>query len=136
EATLPSSAVPSAAAVAVTPLSGVPSTTQIKTNILNQKIRALNSQIQIAQRCIAYASRSNVLFDAAGNRNPVPSTDIVNCTRTLQALQRQLASLKTQTTAVAQDVQREALFLQGQQKAAKAKSSPLQQKLQHLPGNF
>ncbi|MGO9571843.1 MAG: hypothetical protein ACLP5H_30315 [Desulfomonilaceae bacterium] len=116
EATLPSSSLPSAAAVAVTPLSGVPSTTQIKSNILKQKIRALNSQIQIAQTCISEASRSNVLFDAAGNRNPVPSTDIVNCSRTLEALLRQLASLNGQTTAVAQDAQREAAFLQTQQK--------------------
>jgi len=116
QATLPSTAQPSAAAVAVTPLSGVPSTTQIKSNILKQKIRALNSQIQVAKRCIADASRTNVLFDAAGNRNIVPSTDIVNCSRTLEALLRQLASLNGQTTAVAQDAQREAAFLQTQQK--------------------
>ena len=116
QATIPSSAVPSAKAVAVTPLSGVPSTTQIKSNILKQKIRALNSQIQVAKNCISYASRSNVLFDAAGNRNIVPSTDIVNCSRTLEALLRQLASLNGQTTAVAQDAQREAAFLQTQQK--------------------
>jgi hypothetical protein len=126
------SATPSAAAVAVTPLSGAPSTIQIKKNILSQKIRALNSQIQVAKRCIADASKTNVLFDAAGNRNIVPSTDIVNCSRTLEALVRQLASLNGQTTALAQDAQVQAAFLQTQQKQKTSQANATQQKKRRL----
>ena len=68
------------AATPVVPSTGRPSTIQIRQNILNQKRRALNSQVQVAQRCIANASRPEVLRDPEGNVNIVPSTDIVNCT--------------------------------------------------------
>jgi hypothetical protein len=98
------------------PSSGTPSSIQIKQNFLNQQIRAVNSQIVVAQRCIANASRPEVLRDPQGNVNIVPSQDITNCSRTLAALQRQLAGLSKQVAKLAQDAQAQAAFLQAKQK--------------------
>lgn len=114
---MPATAAPSAAATAVAPLSGTPSTIQIKQNFLSQQLRAVNSQIKVAEQCIANASRPEVLRDPEGNVNIVPSIDITNCTRTLQALLRQLASLNNQANRLAQDAQVAAQALQAQQKA-------------------
>ena len=110
-------------ATPVVPSTGRPSSIQIRQNILNQKRRALNSQIQVAQRCIANASRPEVLRDPQGNVNIVPSTDIVNCTRTLEALDRQLAGLAREATSLAQDAQVEAAAFQAKQKQLQAQKS-------------
>ncbi len=115
------------AATPVVPSTGRPSTIQIRQNILNQKRRALNSQVQVAQRCIANASRPEVLRDPEGNVNIVPSTDIVNCTRTLEALLRQLDGLTRETQQLAQDAQVEAATLQRQQQQLQAQKNTTQQ---------
>jgi hypothetical protein len=110
------------------PTSGTPSTIQIKRNFLNQQIRAVNSQIQVAQRCIVNASRSQVLRDPQGNINLVPSQDIVNCSRTLAALQRQLASLSKQAAKLAQDAQVQAAALQARQKQLQSQKQSSQRR--------
>ncbi|MGO9571420.1 MAG: hypothetical protein ACLP5H_28180 [Desulfomonilaceae bacterium] len=117
----------SASATPEVPSSGRPSSVQIQQNILNQKRRALNSQIDVAQRCIANASRPEVLRDPEGNVNIVPSTDIVNCTRTLEALLRQLDGLGREAQRLAQDAQVEAAALQRLQKQLQAQKSSVQQ---------
>ncbi len=108
------------AATPVVPSTGTPSSVQIRQNILNQKRRALNSQIDVAQRCIKNASRPEVLRDPEGNVNIVPSTDIVNCTRTLEALLRQLDGLAREAQQLAQDAQVVATNLQKKQKQIQA----------------
>jgi hypothetical protein len=125
-----------ATATPTVPSSGAPSSIQIKQNFLNQQIRAVNSQIQVAQRCIANASRPEVLRDPQGNVNIVPSQDITNCSRTLSALQRQLASLSRQVAKLAQDAQVQAAFLQAKQKQQQAqKSSSSQRRRFAIKGN-
>lgn len=117
-----------ATATAVSPSSGRPSTIQIRQNILNQKRRALNSQVEVAQRCITNASQPTVLRDPQGNVNIVPSTDIVNCTRTLEALLRQLASLARESERLAQDAQAQAAALQRKQKQTQQRAAELRRK--------
>lgn len=119
-------AQPGATATPVSPSTGRPSTIQIRENILNQKRRALNSQIQVAERCIANASRPQVLRDPQGNVNIVPSTDIVNCTRTLKALERQLAGLAREAQQLAQDAQVAAAAFQARQKQLEAQKKATQ----------
>lgn len=120
------------AATPVVPSTGRPSTIQIRQNILNQKSRALNSQIQVAETCIKNASRPEVLRDPQGNVNIVPSTDIVNCTRTLEALLRQLDGLTREAQRLAQDAQLEAATLQSQQKQLQAQKNSTQQQRRRL----
>jgi hypothetical protein len=110
----------SAAATPMVPSSGRPSSIQIKQNVLNQKRRALNSQIEVAQRCIKNASQAQTLRDPEGNLNIVPKTDLVNCTRTLEALLRQLDGLAREAGTLAQDAQVGASALQRKQKLIQA----------------
>lgn len=117
------------AATPVVPSTGRPSTIQIRQNTLNQKLRAVNSQIQIAQRCIANASRPEVLRDPQGNVNIVPSTDIVNCTRTLEALLRQLDGLNREAQQLSQDAQVAAAAFQRQQKLLQTQKKATQRRL-------
>ncbi len=117
-----------AKATPVVPSTGRPSTIQIKQNTLNMKRRALNSQIQVAQTCIKNASRAQTLRDPQGNVNIVPATDLVNCTRTLEALLRQLAGLGREADSLAQDAQAVASTLQQKQKQLQAQKSPTQRR--------
>jgi hypothetical protein len=105
-----------ATATPTVPSIGRPSSIQIKQNILNQKRRALNSQIEVAQRCIRNASQPQTLRDPEGNVNIVPKTDIVNCTRTLEALLRQLDGLAREAQQLSMDAQATASALQRKQK--------------------
>jgi hypothetical protein len=108
------------AATPVVPSTGTPSSVQIRQNILNQKRRALNSQIEVAQRCIKNASQPQTLRDPEGNVNIVPKTDLVNCTRTLEALLRQLDGLAREAQQLSQDAQATASALQRKQKQTQA----------------
>ncbi len=110
----------SATATPTVPSVGRPSSIQIRQNILNQKRRALNSQIEVAQRCIRNASQPQTLRDPEGNLNIVPKTDIVNCTRTLEALLRQLDGLAREAQQLSQDAQATASALQRKQKQTQA----------------
>jgi hypothetical protein len=112
-----------AAATPTVPSIGRPSTIQIRQNILNQKRRALNSQIEVAQRCIRNASQPQTLRDPEGNVNIVPKTDIVNCTRTLEALLRQLDGLAREAQQLSQDAQVVAANLQKKQKQSQAQKN-------------
>ena len=110
----------SATATPTVPSFGRPSSIQIRENILNQKRRALNSQIEVAQRCIQNASQPQTLRDPEGNVNIVPKTDIVNCSRTLEALLRQLDGLAREAQQLSQDAQATASALQRKQKQTQA----------------
>ena len=121
-------AAPSAAATPAVPSTGTPSGFQIKQHFLIQKIAAVESQIQVAQRCIANASRPEVLRDPEGNVNLVPSQDITNCGRTLLALERQLVSLTSQANRLAQDAQVQTAIAQSRLRFQQAQQS-FQQRL-------
>jgi hypothetical protein len=101
-----------ARATPVASTSGRPSTFQIESNILEQQAARLQSQITIAQRCIAEASQPIVLRDPQGNVNIVPQTDVVNCTRRLVELQRQLVQLQRKSEQLSRDAQAAAITLQ------------------------
>ena len=118
-----------ATATPTVPSVGRPSSIQIRQNILNQKRRALNSQIEVAQRCIRNASQPQTLRDPEGNLNIVPKTDIVNCTRTLEALLRQLDGLAREAQQLAQNAQATASSLQKKQKQLQAQKNSAQRQL-------
>ena len=119
----------SATATPMVPSVGRPSSIQIRQNILNQKRRALNSQIEVAQRCIQNASQPQTLRDPEGNVNIVPKTDIVNCSRTLEALLRQLDGLAREAQQLAQNAQAEASVLQRKQQQIQAQRNSAQRQL-------
>jgi hypothetical protein len=119
----------SATATPTVPSVGRPSSIQIRQNILNQKRRALNSQIEVAQRCIQNASQPQTLRDPEGNVNIVPKTDLVNCTRTLEALLRQLDGLAREAQQLAQNAQATASSLQRRQKQLQAQKNSAQRQL-------
>jgi hypothetical protein len=122
----------SAAATPTVPSFGRPSSIQIRQNILNQKRRALNSQIEVAQRCIKNASDPQTLRDPEGNVNIVPKTDIVNCARTLEALLRQLDGLAREAQQLAQNAQAEASTLQRRQKQLEVQRNSAQRQLRGI----
>jgi hypothetical protein len=122
----------SATATPTFPSFGRPSSIQIRENILNQKRRALNSQIEVAQRCIKNASQPQTLRDPEGNVNIVPKTDLVNCARTLEALLRQLDGLAREAQQLAQNAQAEASALQRRRKQTQAQRNSAQRQLRGL----
>jgi hypothetical protein len=61
--------------------------------------------VTVAQRCIKNNTLSEVLRDPEGNRRVVPSTDAINCLRTLNALNRQLVANQQAINNLNQDVQ-------------------------------
>jgi len=79
-----------ASASPVSPSTASASTLTIRGNILAMKQADIQRQIKEAELCIKNASNPTILRDPQGNINRVPSTDLVNCTRTLARLQRQL----------------------------------------------
>jgi len=83
----------SASATPVSPSTGRASTLTIRANILEMKRSDIERQIVEAELCIQNASNPTILRDPQGNINRVPSTDLVNCTRALAQLQRQLQAV-------------------------------------------
>ena len=122
----------SATATPTVPSVGRPSSIQIRQNILNQKRRALNSQIEVARRCIKNASDPQTLRDPEGNLNIVPKTDLVNCARTLEALLRQLDGLAREAQQLAQNAQAEASALQRKQKQLQVQRNSAQRQLRGI----
>ncbi len=83
--------------------SGRPSSFQIKENILTQKSAILQGQLREVKRCITDASLPQTLRDPQGNINRVPQTDLVDCTRKLNQLQRQFQALARQGSQLAEE---------------------------------
>jgi len=95
----------SAAATPITRAPGGPSSIELKRNWLLQQQATLNQSITVAKACIKNNTMTQVLRDPEGNIRSVPSTDIVNCTRTLNALLNRLASNQRAINNLAQDSQ-------------------------------
>jgi hypothetical protein len=95
----------SAAATPITSVPGGPSSIELKRNWLLQQQATLNQSITVAKACIKNNSMSVVLRDPQGNIRSVPSTDIVNCTRTLNALLIRLAANQRAINNLSQDSQ-------------------------------
>ncbi|MHB8203844.1 MAG: hypothetical protein ACYDHG_09095 [Desulfomonilaceae bacterium] len=123
----PLPSVPSASATPVNRTSASPSPTAIKQNMLLLQQASLNQAITVAKACIKNATLPQVLRDPQGNVNTVPSTDLINCTRTLTALLDQLAANQKALTNLSQDAQMEAARIVAQTNQLK-----LQQRLQIL----
>jgi hypothetical protein len=108
----------SAQAREVSASSGTPSSFRIRANILAQKQAAIEAQIEVAQRCIKNASLPTVLRDPEGNVRVVPQTDIVDCKRTLNSLQRRLVSLGRESERLSRDAEAAAFRLERLQQQA------------------
>jgi hypothetical protein len=103
-----------ATATPVTASSGRPSTLQVKQQILTLQQKQLQSALADIQRCLVQASEPTTLRDPQGNFNLVPQTDLVNCTRELRTLQRQITALARAASQLGSDAQAKAAFLQRQ----------------------
>jgi hypothetical protein len=95
----------SAAATPITSVPGGPSSIELKRNWLLLQQATLNQAITVAKACIKNNTMTQVLRDPEGNIRSVPSTDIVNCTRTLNALLNRLAANQRAINNLAQDSQ-------------------------------
>lgn len=122
-------AASSAGAKAVSIPAAGPSSIQIRQNILAQKAAALQGEAKELQRCITNASQLQTLRDPVGNINIVPQTDLNNCTRRLQDLQRRQDRLTRELAALAQATQPLAAAAE-----TAARQADLQRKLQALSG--
>lgn len=112
----------SASATEITVTSSTPSSYRIQANILAQKKAAIQAQIDIAQRCITTNSNSIISRDSDGNTRTVPKTDVTICTRRLNDLKRQLASLTRQSARLISDASAASIRLQSQQQRTAASS--------------
>lgn len=119
-----------AKARAVSVSTGRPSSFAIQANILAQKQAQIEQQIEVAQRCIRNSSLPTVLRDPEGNVRVVPQTDIVNCTRTLNSLLRQLESLARQADKLEKDAEAAAFALERRQRQAEAQARILRKSSQ------
>ncbi len=95
----------SAAATPITSVPSGPSSIELKRNWLLQQQATLNQSITVAKACIKNNSMSVVLRDPQGNIRIVPSTDVVNCNRTLNALLNRLAANQRAINNLSQDSQ-------------------------------
>lgn len=95
----------SAAATPITSVPGGPSSIELKRNWLLQQQATLNQSITVAKACIKNNTMTQVLRDPEGNIRSVPSTDIVNCNRTLNALLNRLAANQRAINNLSQDSQ-------------------------------
>jgi hypothetical protein len=85
--------------------SGQPSALEIQENALNMQLAQIEGDLREVKRCISNASNPQVLRDFNGNINRVPQVDLVDCSRRLKQLERQLAGLKRQATSLSLDAQ-------------------------------
>ncbi len=93
----------SASAKASSPSVGTPSTFTIKQHFLAQQQARIQGEIREVRRCIANASNTQVVRDPEGNLNRVPQVDLIDCSRRLQQLTRQLQILTRSADRVSQD---------------------------------
>jgi hypothetical protein len=82
-----------------------PSSLLVQRNTLAQQKASILQAIAEAQTCIKNNSNPQILRDQQGNVRSVPSTDLANCIRTLNALKRQLVSNLQATDNLNQDAQ-------------------------------
>jgi hypothetical protein len=101
--TVRAQAASSASAKIASPSVGTPSTFTIKQHFLAQQQARIQGQIREAQRCVANASNTQVVRDPEGNINRVPQVDLIDCSRRLQQLTRQLAILVRSANALTRD---------------------------------
>jgi hypothetical protein len=97
----------SATATQVPRATGRPSSVDIKKNMLLQQQASITQSITVAKTCIKNNSMTQVLRDPDGIIRIVPSTDLVNCTRTLNQLLNLLASNQKALNNLSQDSQLE-----------------------------
>ena len=95
----------SAAAKTTSRSSSTPSTYAVKQHFIAQQQARIQGEIREAKRCIANASNTQVVRDPEGNINRVPQVDLIDCSRRLQQLTRQLATLERSATALARDAE-------------------------------
>jgi len=103
-----------ASATPVSPSTGRASSIAVRENILAMQRANIERQIDEATRCIQDASNATILRDPEGNINRVPQTDLVNCSRRLAQLQRQLEGVARQATQLSLDAGFRAARLQRQ----------------------
>jgi hypothetical protein len=104
--------VTSASARPVSPSTGRPTSLAIRENILEMKRADIERQIEEAARCIQDASNPTILRDPEGNINRVPQTDLVNCSRRLAQLQRQLQAVAREANQLAVNAEFEGAQIQ------------------------
>ncbi|MEW6141445.1 MAG: hypothetical protein AB1733_24750 [Thermodesulfobacteriota bacterium] len=102
----------SASAREVTSSTGRPSSIQVRQQFFSQQQALLLGQLQEIERCLRTSQLNVVLYDPQGNINRVPQTDLVDCGRQLQRVQRQLQSLARRAEQLNQDAQALALALE------------------------
>jgi hypothetical protein len=103
-----------ATATPVTAGSSRPSAIQVKQQILVMQQKQLQTALNEIQRCIKQASEPTTLRDPQGNFNLVPQTDLVNCTRGLATIQRQVAALTRTASQLGSDARAQGIRLQRQ----------------------
>ncbi len=110
-----------------------PSSLLVQRNTLAQQKASILQAIAEAQKCIKNNSNPQILRDQQGNVRSVPSTDVANCIRTLNALKRQLVSNLQAADNLNQDAQLDSI------RAARIKKkADYARKLKRLsmPGNY
>jgi hypothetical protein len=103
----------SASAKAAAPSTGAPSAFTIKQHFMAQQQARIQGQIREAQRCIANASNTQVVRDPEGNINRVPQVDLIDCSRRLQQLTRQLEILVRSADQLSRDAEVAAMRMEG-----------------------
>ncbi|MGC8658579.1 MAG: hypothetical protein ACP5U1_05845 [Desulfomonilaceae bacterium] len=110
-----------------------PSSFEIRKNALAQERASILQAISEAQACVQNNSNPQILRDQQGNVRSVPSADVANCKRTLNALKRQLVSNLQAADNLDQDVQLDSI------RAARIKKkADYARRLKRLsmPGNY
>jgi len=121
----------SATATQISKIPGSPNSIEIKQNMLLQQQASINQSITVAKACIKNSSMTQVLRDPEGNIRIVPSTDVVNCTRTLNELLNLLASNQKALNNLSQDAQ-----LQFSTIITQANKDKLRKRLQIITGGL
>jgi hypothetical protein len=101
-----------ASARQTTASSGRPSAIAIKRNILQIQQAQIQAELKVVQQCIKDARLPQTLRDPQGNVNIVPQTDLINCSRQLRTLTRQLNTIASKTRQLGQDATASALYLE------------------------
>ncbi len=121
----------SASATQISKIPGNPNSIEIKRNMLLQQQDSINQSITVAKACIKNSSMTQVLRDPEGNIRIVPSTDVVNCSRTLNELLNLLASNQKALDNLSQDAQ-----LQFSRIVTQANKDKLRKRLQIITGGL
>ncbi|MFH1116473.1 MAG: hypothetical protein V1792_21380 [Pseudomonadota bacterium] len=114
--TAQSSGIASATPVNVS--TGTPNTFTIKQQIIAQQQAEIERALTQLNLCISTASLDVVLTDPSGQINRVPQTDIINCRRALNSLQRRLVTLARSAEQLSRDARAQSAALQTQERLA------------------